>query len=239
MGKLDGATVLVIGGGSGMGLGIAQAAASEGAIVVVAGSSPEKLVTAVQSIGGQARSELVDITDESSVGSLFDKIGEFNHLAITASPGSRSDFRTQSVAEAHGYMEGKFWGTYRAAWHAAQRINKAGSMIFLTGGYVVRPAPGSAVVTSAYGAVEGLTRALAIELAPIRINAIRPGMIDTPIWSYLSEADREKVYAEAARKAVVGRIGTPSDIGSAAVYLLTNGFITGTVLDVEGGAFLR
>lgn len=168
----------------------------------------------------------------------MDTIGTLDHLAVTASPGSRVSFLESSVEEAHSYMEGKFWSTYRAAWHAAKKMNKNGSMLFITGGLATKPSKGSAMVTSAFNAVEGFSKALAVELAPIRVNTIRPGLFDTPMWNFMDQDTKAKFFAEVSAKTPVPRPGVPDDIGQLATMLMTNTFITGTVIDLNGGAHL-
>lgn len=237
MTDLKGQTVVIIGGSSGMGLGAAQVAATHGADVVIAGHSQEKLDDALQKIEGQARSQFVDITDEASIRQLFEQVGQLDHLFITAAPGSRGEFLKQSIADARAYLDGKFWGAYTATYYAVPRMLQHGSITFLSGGLSRKPEKGSSMVTASQAAVEGLARALAVELAPLRVNTILPGGVDTPIWDFLSE-EQHKEFLQKNAEVPAGRIGQPEDIGRAAVFLMTNSFITGTVLQVDGGALL-
>ena len=237
MSDLKGQTVVIIGGSSGMGLGTAKAAAIQGAAVVIAGHSEEKLENALKEIEGQARALSVDITKEESICQLFEQIGQLDHLFITAAPGSRGEFLGQSIADARSYMEGKFWGAYISAYYAAPRMTKHGSITFLSGGLSRKPAKGSSMVTASQNAVEGLAKALAVELSPLRVNTILPGSIDTPMWSFLSE-DEHQEFLKKSAEVPAGRIGQPEDVGHAAVFLMTNSFITGSVLQVDGGALL-
>lgn len=157
-------------------------------------------------------------------------------LLLLVRSGSRGEFLKQSINDARKYMDGKFWGSYTCAYYAAAKISQ-GSITFLSGGLSRRPEIGSSMVTASQAAVEGLAKALAVELAPIRVNTIIPGAIDTEMWDFLSEEEREKFRQQAA-EVPARRIGQAEDVGKAAVFLMTNSFITGTVIEVNGGQFL-
>ena len=231
--------VLIVGASQGMGLGVARAAAQAGAKLLLASRSREKLERIRGSVSATAQVFPVDITDNDSVRALTEAVGELDHLVVTASPGSTGDFLGRSVDEARSYMEGKFWSTYRVARHAAERLPRDGSMVFVTGQLARFPEPGSTMVSSAFSAVEGLTRALAVELAPLRVNTIRPGLIDTPLWDFMSETERRELFSKTVDRIPVGRPGSPEDIGHAALFLMTNSFVSGLVIDVDGGGHLR
>lgn len=235
MSELEGQTVVIVGGSSGMGLGAAQVAAKAGASVIIASHSQEKMDAAISKIDG-IKGIQVDILNEQSIQQLFEQVGQLNHLFVTAAPGSRGEFLKQSINDARKYMDGKFWGSYTCAYYAAAKISQ-GSITFLSGGLSRRPEIGSSMVTASQAAVEGLAKALAVELAPIRVNTIMPGAIDTEMWDFLSEEEREKFRQQAA-EVPAGRIGQAEDIGKAAVFLMTNSFITGTLIEVNGGQFL-
>lgn len=235
MSELEGQTVVIVGGSSGMGLGAAQVAAKAGASVIIASHSQEKMDAAISKIDG-IKGIQVDILNEQSIQQLFEQVGQLNHLFVTAAPGSRGEFLKQSINDARKYMDGKFWGSYTCAYYAAAKISQ-GSITFLSGGLSRRPEIGSSMVTASQAATEGLAKALAVELAPIRVNTIIPGAIDTEMWDFLSEEEREKFRQQAA-EVPAGRIGQAEDIGKAAVFLMTNSFITGTLIEVNGGQFL-
>lgn len=236
MSELEGQTIVIVGGSSGMGLGAAQVAAKAGASVIIASHSQEKMDAAISQIDGKVKGIQVDILNEQSIQQLFEQVGQLNHLFVTAAPGSRGEFLKQSINDARKYMDGKFWGSYTCAYYAASKISQ-GSITFLSGGLSRRPEIGSSMVTASQTALEGLAKALAVELAPIRVNTIIPGAIDTEMWNFLSEEEREKFRQQAA-EVPAGRIGQPEDVGKAAVFLMTNSFITGTVLEVNGGKLL-
>ncbi|GAB4460088.1 MAG: SDR family oxidoreductase [Armatimonadaceae bacterium] len=230
--------MVIIGGSSGMGLGAARAAAAQGASVILGGHSPEKVEAAAAEIGDGATGYVVDVTQEDAIREFFDRMEHLDHLMVTAAPGSTGKFREQSPQDARSYMEGKFWTAYICAWYAAPKMPPTGSMVFISGGFSRRPKPGTAVVAASQSATEALARALSVELAPIRANTILPGTVDTDLWDYMEDDERQQFLKEAAQ-IPAGRVGTPVDIGHAAVFLMTNGFITGTVLELDGGLHLQ
>lgn len=181
---------------------------------------------------------VVDTTDEASVRALFDSVGELDHLLVTASPGQTGVFLEQDLAHARTFMDGKFFGSWTCARYAAPRLRSRGSVTFVTGGAVVRPSVGRSMITAAFAAVEALTRALAVELGPRRVNAIRPGYTDSDFWTFLSDDEREELRRRVAEEAPVRRAGTPEDVAQAAVFLMTCPQVTGTVLEVSGGETL-
>jgi NAD(P)-dependent dehydrogenase (short-subunit alcohol dehydrogenase family) len=232
--SLTGKRVVVVGGTSGMGLATARLAAQLGADVVAAGRRPPEGRSAVDGV----RQAQVDVTDEASVRALFDDVGELDHLLVTSSPGSPGPFLEQDLAAARTFLDGKLLGSWSCARYAAPRIRPGGSITFVTGGAVVRPPRHAAMVTAAFAAVEALSRALALELGPLRVNTIRPGYTDSEMWSSLSAADRDELRRRVADAMPVGRMGTPEDIAHAAIFLMTSRQTTGAVLEVSGGETL-
>ncbi len=235
---LAGKRVVVVGGKKAIGLGVAEAAHAMGAAVTVASR---------RNVSTEERPELaafdqvvLDIRDEAAVQAAFEVVGPFDHLVVTAGPemGSWGSFMDPDVGGVRSYLEGKFLGTWACARHAAPHLPAGGSMTFLTGGTGARAKLGLAAVTSTFSAVEALSKSLALELAPIRVNTIRPGFIDTDFWDVLPadavEDIREKVRANFPAR----RLGTAADVGHAAVFLMTNPYVTGTVLEVSGGELL-
>lgn len=240
MKDLSGKNVVVIGGSSGMGLAIVHEAASIGASVTIGAHSQDSIDRALESVEtasveGDVSARLVDLTDDASVEAFFDAMERVDHLVVTASPGGQSRFGTSSVAEAHSYMEGKFWGSYRAAHYAHRLIPEDGSLLLLSGGLAQRPNKGSLMVTCAFAATEALGRALAVELAPRRVNTIRPGTIDSPMWSGLPEEERRRIMGDAAHRVPAGRAGKPEDVGVVGVMLMLAEYVTGHIVRVDGG----
>jgi NAD(P)-dependent dehydrogenase (short-subunit alcohol dehydrogenase family) len=236
--SLRGKRVVIVGGASGMGLGAARAAAHQGAKVIIASRRQDAVQEATESVTGDVVPAAVDVTDESSIRELFGGLQGLDHLFITASPGRSGAFLEQDVAAARRYMDGKFFGSWACARYAAPVLEPGGSITFLSGGLAVRPEPGRAMVTAAFAAVEALARALAVELSPRRVNTIRPGFIDSSMWDFLDESERERMREEGRASLPVRRVGAVEDIGQAAVFLMTNPYVTGSVVEVNGGQLL-
>jgi NAD(P)-dependent dehydrogenase (short-subunit alcohol dehydrogenase family) len=233
--SLDARRVVVVGGTSGMGLATVRAASALGADVVAAGRRP---LAQREPVDGVRQAE-VDVTDDESVRRLFEDVGELDHLLVTASAGTPGAFLDQEAGEARSFMDGKFFGSWTCARYAAPRLRDGqGSITFVTGGAVTRPPTHGSMITAAFAAIEALTRALAIELGPRRVNTIRPGYTDSDMWSFLPDSERDDLRLRVARAMPVGRMGTPDDIAHAAVFLMTNPQVTGAVLEVTGGETL-
>lgn len=234
-GSLEGQKVVIVGGTSGMGYGAAQEVIKHGAEVVVVGTTIEKINIAVSALGEKSQGLLANILEESSLKSLADQLDTIDHVFITASPGGTNRLTDQEFDIKKSYLYGKVWSSLMTVKMLLPKLSKSGSVIFLTGGFALKPDGNATLVTGAYTALEGLTRALALELAPIRVNTIRPGMIDSPLWNFMDEDRREELFKTEAKKNPLGKIGTITDIGHAAVFLLTNPYINGETLDISGG----
>ena len=232
--SLAGERVVVVGGTSGMGAATVRAARRLGAEVVSAGRRP---VAGREGLDG-VHEVVVDCTDESSVRALFESVGELDHLLVTASPGQSGVFLEQDLAHARTFRAGKFFGSWTCARYAAPLLRSRGSITFVTGGVVVRPSVGRSMITAAFAAVEALTRALAVELGPRRVNAIRPGYTDSDFWTFLSDEERQELRRRVAEGTPLRRLGTPEDVAQAAVFLMTCPQVTGTVLEINGGETL-
>ena len=232
---LSGKKVVVVGGKTGIGLGVARAARAAGATVVVA----SRRISSVEERPDLADFLQVglDMRDEAAVRAAFDSIGSFDHLVVTAAPdlGTWGNFMDADMRGVRSYMEGKFLGSWASARHGAPHLRAGGSVTFLTGGMAARPKIGFAAVTSAFAAVEALSASLALELAPIRVNTIRPGFIDTDMWSFLPDEHRDGLRQKVRETFPSRRAGRAEDIGHAALFLMTNPYVTGTVIEVSGG----
>jgi NAD(P)-dependent dehydrogenase (short-subunit alcohol dehydrogenase family) len=180
----------------------------------------------------------VDVTDEPSVRALFGGLGTLDHLFVSASPGAPGPFLEQDLTAARAFIDGKLLGSWTCARYAAPLMRAGGSITFVTGVAVVRPPGNAAMVSAAFAAIEALSRALALELGPLRVNTIRPGYTDSEMWSGLSDGEREDLRRRVAEALPVGRMGTPEDIAHAAVFLMTSRQTTGAVLEVSGGESL-
>ena len=227
--------MVVVGGKTGMGLGIARAAHAAGAAVTVA----SRRLSAAADRPDLAMFDQItlDIRDEGAVRDAFDAVGSFDHLAITAAPdfGTWGSFMDADMRGVRSYLEGKFLGSWACARYAAPHLTRGGSISFLTGGTAIRPKVGFTAPTSALAAVEALAGSLALELAPTRVNTIRPGFVDTDMWGVMSESARDDLRAKVRGTFPAQHVGTAEDIGHAALFLMTNPYVTGTVLEVSGG----
>ncbi len=229
---LAGKHVVVVGGTSGIGQAIAEHALAAGASVTVASRDPRR---AAQSFGSDVRTEQVDLSDTASVEALFARLGGIDHLVLSAGPGAMGTVRELPSAQARPYMDTKFWGYYDAVRGAADSIADDGSITLVGGGASRKHAPGRPVMAAVNAALEAFGKANAIDLAPVRVNIIAPGLVDTPAYAGLPEEIRQSMFEGYARTVPAGRVGTAQDVASAAMFLMTNSHVTGTVVDVDGG----
>lgn len=191
--QLAGQKIVVVGGSSGIGLATADLAKRDGAEVIIASRSAEKLKAAADKLGVTAMQ--TDVSSDDSVMSLFRQCGAVDHVVVTAAQLKTGPFKTVAMYDVRSTMDGKFWGAWRCA--RAAEIKPGGSLTLVSGFLSVRPRPNSAIVGAANGALESLTRALALELAPVRVNCVSPGIIDTPIRAAMPEAARRDMLDRA------------------------------------------
>jgi len=236
---LNGKRVIVLGGTAGIGLAVARAAAENGADVIVASSRRSSVDKALTTLPSTVEGTALDLRDEMAIGEFFAKTGEFDHLVFTAgeplSPGALAE---TEIATAREFFEVRYWGALTAVKNAAGRVRPGGSITLSSGGTAVRPMSGWTVPTSVCGALEGLTRALAVELAPVRVNAVRPGLVRTDLWQNFPEATRAELFAASAQSLLVGRVGTAEDIAASYLYLMDSGYTTGSIVTIDGGHLL-
>lgn len=204
---------------------------------MIASRSKKKLDQAVNEIG-KAKSYVLDVTQEKEVLGFFQSVGPFDHLVTTAADFLMGSFLEMPFSDAKAFFESKFWGQYIAAKAGAPHLLKGGSITFFCGIAGHRPFPHFSVGSAINSAIEGLTRALALELAPIRVNAVSPGTVVTPVWNQLSEKERSEEFEKTAKRLPVQRVGQPEDIAETVLYLIRCGYMTGSVIYVDGGALL-
>ena len=239
---LNDTTVVVIGGSSGQGLAVGRAAASAGARVVLASRNPDKLAAAVDSVEGDIRGVPTDMLDPASIETLFESVGELDHLVVTAVADevkNQSPFAAMSDEVAQRSLD-KLWGSFYAARAAATRIRPGGS-ITLTSSIAAFDPPangGYAMMNAASAAVASLGRSLAAELKPIRVNVIAPGVVDSGVWDTMTGAERDQFRSGYGSSLPVGHLGRPEELAAAFIYMMTNTYTTGAVLPVDGGALL-
>jgi NAD(P)-dependent dehydrogenase (short-subunit alcohol dehydrogenase family) len=231
--------VVVVGGSSGIGLAVAQQAASQGAKVVIASSNAERVQKAVEGISGEAQGQAVNVSDEGAVAAFFAKLGSFDHLVFTAGDTLQlNELVATDLTKARHAFELRYWAALAAVKYASPHIRKDGSIVLTTGVAGRRPHKGWTVVASICGTIEALTRALAVELAPIRINAVCPGVVRTNLWQSMNADAREQLYESVGNGLPVGRVGEPYDIAQAYLFLMQEGFSTGQTVVVDGGTVL-
>ena len=236
-GKLDGSTVVIIGGSSGIGLACAEAARNAGATVTIAGRSTERLQQAKAGMGDGINVFSLDVTEEAAVRNLFEGFARVDHLLISAAETAAASVSQAKAEYFRPTLETRVWGGFYAAKYAAG-VMKGGSITFMSGTSAHRPYLGSAMVAASSGAIESFARALALEIAPVRVNTICAGFVDTPLLDAYYGDQRDAAVSELAARLPVGRIGTPEDIADGALFLMCNGFVTGTVLHIDGGKLL-
>jgi NAD(P)-dependent dehydrogenase (short-subunit alcohol dehydrogenase family) len=235
--NLDGKRVVVLGGTSGIGLAVARKAAGEGASIVIASSSQAKVDRALQQLSGSIAGLTIDLTQEDSIRSFFAELGAFDHLVYTAGEPLLSEpLETFSLERAQSFFGVRFWGAFLAVKHGAPLIRKGGSIVLSSGMASRRSRKGWSIISSVCGATEAMTRALAVELAPLRVNLVCPGLVKTELWDSMSTEAREAMYQRAEQNLLVGRPGEADDLAEAYLYLMKNGFSTGQVVVVDGGA---
>ena len=236
---LEDRKVVVFGGSSGMGLATAKGAALEGAHVTIASSRRDRVDAALNELPDGCDGAAVDIRDESGVAAFFDRLGEVDHLVSTAGDQfTPRPLRQLSLDQARAVLDVRFWGAVTIIKYAAPHVRPGGSIGLTTGTVGRRPLPGAALAAAGAGAAEGLVRGLAVELAPIRVNAVRAGAFRTPMWDGVPEAQREALFARLAQRALTGTIGEPEQIAAAHLYLMHNDYVTGTIHTVDGGSLL-
>jgi NAD(P)-dependent dehydrogenase (short-subunit alcohol dehydrogenase family) len=231
--------ILIVGGGSGMGLALARRCIEAGAAVVIAGRSEDRLRQGREALGTPTGLDLAvaDIAREDQVAALFTQTGALDHIVSTAADieGAYRLLPEMELEAAQRVVESKLYGPLLLAKHGAPRLARRGSLTFVSGIAAYRPSARGSVVAAVNAALEGLVRALAVELAPIRVNAVSPGWVDTSIWAKVAGDRKQETLDAMAERLPVGRIGRPEDIADAISFLIGNGFTTGTTLHVEGG----
>ena len=232
---LRGKTVVVIGGASGVGFAIAEAAQGDGARVIVASSNAANVQAAVTRLGGGATGSVVDVRDEASVAGFFAQLGPYDHLAFTAGDWDWSAFATARDLDLPAVRDSlgvRFWGALLAVKYGCRTIAQNGS-ITLTGGMLAhRPMKGAAVVTAIAGAIEHLALGLAVDLAPVRVNAVCLGFVLTERTKMMPA---ESLQAATARQPLP-RSAEPAEAAEAYLYLMRGGYTTGQILRVDGGS---
>ncbi len=233
-GSLKDQTVLVIGRGSGLARAIVLAARDEGAQVIAAGRNQEALGAAYVGEPGVSP-EVVDLNDEASIAALGERLGAIDHVVSTASARARGRLADLDRDAVRVSFDTKVIGPLMLAKHLAPRMGNGGSFVIFSGVAAAKIAVGTMAVAITNAAADTLARSLALELAPIRVNAISPGVIDTGAWDAFGQQGKADYFADISSRNPARRIGTIEDIAQGVLFALTNTFLTGQTLHIDGG----
>lgn len=227
---------VIIGGSSGIGLATAKRLVSPTMKVTITGRNEEKLKSAWNSLGGTVGKAAFDATKPDEVRRFFTDLGPFDHLVLAASGGKGlGPFATLDLTDIGRGVDEKVRPQLACLQAALPTLNIAGSVIFISAVSAQLAAPGIAGIGAINGMLLTVAPILAVELKPLRVNVVAPGVIDTPWWDFLPDEQRQAVFAEYAGKTPVGRVGRADDVAEAIAFLVCNGFMTGQVLTCDGG----
>ncbi len=225
--------VVVIGGGSGIGKAVAASAKAAGMEVIIAACSADRLRKVARELGSGVQARPLDVTDADAVRAFFDACPPFAHLVYSAGMSRSGPFGMLGVRAAKAVFETKFWGAYACCEAARTQVRQ--SITLVSGIAARKPFPGLHAMAAANGALEALARSMAIELAPIRVNVVAPGLVDTPAYADMPREERNAMFVKLGERLPSRRVGQPEDIALACLSLMQNAYISGSVLDVDGG----
>lgn len=232
-------TAILVGGGSGIGLEVARQYIAGGGSVVLGGRSAQRLSDAASALGSSATWRVVDTSDSQSVADFMAPVHRVDAVLTTAATYVTGAMRDLSEADARTPFESKFWGQFRVVRAVLDRLSPDAAIVLMSGAASVRPAGPAAAYVAANAAIEGLARGLAVELSPVRVNAIAPGTIDGHLWGNRPQEIRAQAFDHARRATLVGRPGTEAEVAAAVIHLFSNTYMTGSTIYVDGGYTLR
>ncbi len=239
MSSLKNQRILVFGGSAGIGHATARLSADAEASVVIVSRSQARIDAALQQLPNTAEGYTADLSDERQIRQVLDQVGAIDHLVYTAGESlALSVLEETDLQAARGFLETRLWGALTAVKYGQRQLRPGGSIVLMSGSAAARPQAGWTVAAAICGAIEAITRALAVELAPLRVNAVAPGIVRTDLWAGLPDDAREAMYATARDQQPVRRVGEADDIAAAIVYLMSNGYTTGISLPIDGGSVL-
>jgi NAD(P)-dependent dehydrogenase (short-subunit alcohol dehydrogenase family) len=231
--------IVVLGASQGMGFETAKLLAAQNNEVIIASRTKDKIEKAAKEIGGKTIAKVLDFTIEEDVKKFFENAGNFDHLVLIGAGlpawGKFTEFTTEALKNA---FNTKFFGYYFSAKHSLPYIRKNGSIIMVIGGAARKAIPGTAGLAAVNGAILIMGKTLALELAPLRVNIISPGLIDTPAYNWMNADQKTAFFKQMGSTIPVGRVGKPEEIARVIETVLDNDFITGGVYDVDGGGSL-
>jgi NAD(P)-dependent dehydrogenase (short-subunit alcohol dehydrogenase family) len=231
--------ILFLGGSSGFGLATAKAAAAEGAKVIIVSSRQGSIQAALAELPAGSEGHVADLTQEDQIKALMQKVGNFDHLIYTAGEALLiGNIENTVLPDAKKFFDLRLWGVVAAVKHAVPYLNPKGSITLTGGTGSMRPGPGWSICASVLAAVEGFMRSMAVELAPIRVNMVTAGVVRSPMWAFLPEADRQSLYHNIGQSMLLKRVGEVEDVAKSFLYLLHQAWSTGQVIVVDGGSVL-
>ena len=227
---------IVVGGSSGIGLATARRLLEQDFRVTITGRDEQRLARAKQTLGSNVSAVCADASQAGGLRDLFSRIGSFDHLVLALGSGKGGGpFASVDLADVRRGFEEKVFPHFANAQAALPFLRKDGSITFVSAVSAHWAMPGSAGLGAANAAVAALVPILAAELRPLRVNAVSPGVIDTPWWDFLDANQKAAAFSDYAAKTPVGRIGRPDDIAEAIGFLVCNGFTTGQIIICDGG----
>ncbi|SEH30449.1 SDR family oxidoreductase [Chryseobacterium culicis] len=239
MKTLENKKVIILGGSSGLGLATAQAAAADGAEVIIVSSNQQRIDRALATLPENSRGFAVSLDKEENIKTFFSTIGKFDHLVYTAGENiSMSMVDDTDIENGKDFFTIRFWGAFAAIKYGRPHINEGGSINLMSGNFGQRPAAGYSLGATICGAMDAFTKAMAVELAPVRVNNIAAGIIDTNLWGNLSREDKENFFSHLENTLLLQRVGQPMDVADAFVFLMKQEYMTGQSLVIDGGAVL-
>ncbi|CAN5351033.1 SDR family oxidoreductase [soil metagenome] len=232
-------TVVVVGGTSGIGLRVAQQVIAQGGSAWIGGRSRGKLDQALALLGPRASGGTVDVAEPASIAAFFAPIGTIDHLFTPGASYVTGPIGTLDEEAAQSPFRSKFWGQYWSVRYALPKLSAQASVVLMAGAAGARPMRGAAAYAACNSALEGLGRALALELAPRRVNTVSPGTVDSPLWRDRPQAQREAAYQASSAANALQRVGHVDEIADAVLFLMRNAYTTGSTLYPDGGYTLR
>jgi NAD(P)-dependent dehydrogenase (short-subunit alcohol dehydrogenase family) len=228
--------VVIIGGTSGIGLAAADILLREKFRVTISGRDPQRLANAGKKLRHEAGAVVADAANPAAIAALFGGLGGFDHLVLAfGSNKGLGSFATVGIEDVRLSFTEKVFPQFACAQAAQKFLSPNGSITFLSAVSAFGAMPGAAGIGAANGAIATIVPTLARELQPLRVNAVAPGVIDTPWWDWVAPDQKAALFADFASKTPVGRVGTSEEIGQAIAFLITNGFMTGQTIVCDGG----
>jgi len=234
---LEGKRIVIIGGSSGIGLATAKAVAEEGGNVIIVSGNKDRINQALAELPSGNEGHAIDVSVEENIKTFFNNLGAFDHLVYTAGENiSLGELATTQLEQARDYFTIRYWGAVGAVKYAAPHISKNGSITLISGIASQRPGKGWWLGASICSAMEGFAKGMSVELAPVRVNIVSPGIVKTNLWNSLPDEQRETMYQAAAASLPVQRVGEAEDIAQAFIYFMKQPYGTGQMLTVDGGS---